>query len=69
MEQIKNEQLCVQISAHGAELQSIKNADGKEFLWQGDPAYWNRRSPLLFPVVCGLWKDTYRLNGLEYKMG
>jgi galactose mutarotase-like enzyme len=69
MEQIKNEQLCVEISAHGAELQSIKDANGKEYLWQGDPAYWNRRSPILFPIVCGLWKDTYRLNGREYKMG
>jgi galactose mutarotase-like enzyme len=69
MEQIKNEQLCVEVSAHGAELQSIKDANGKEYLWQGDPAYWNRRSPILFPIVCGLWKDTYRLNGREYKMG
>lgn len=68
MEQIKNEHLCVEISAHGAELQSIKDAGGREYLWQGDAAYWSRRSPILFPIVCGLWKDTYRLDGREYKM-
>lgn len=68
MEQIRNDKLTVEISAHGAEVQSIKDADGKEYLWQGDPAYWNRRSPLLFPIVCGLWQDTYRIGGQEYEM-
>lgn len=69
MEQIKNEQLTLTVSAHGAELQSIKDADGKEYLWQADPEKWNRHSPLLFPVVCGLWNDTYRLAGREYQLG
>lgn len=69
MEQIQNNLLTIEVSAHGAELQSIKDADGKEYLWQGDPAFWAKRSPLLFPIVCGLWKDTYRLNGQEYRMG
>lgn len=69
MEQIRNDKLTVEVSAHGAELQSIKNADGKEYLWQGDPAYWNRRSPLLFPIVCGLWQDTYRIGGQAFPMG
>ena len=57
MEQLKNEKLTVEISSHGAELQSIRNAEGREYLWQGDEKYWPRRSPLLFPIVCGLWKD------------
>ncbi|MBM6993621.1 MAG: aldose 1-epimerase family protein [Prevotella sp.] len=69
MEQIKNEKLTVEISPLGAELQSIKDADGKEYLWQADPEFWNRHSPLLFPIVCGLWEDTYRLNGKEYRLG
>lgn len=69
MEQIKNEQLTLTVSARGAELQSIKDADGKEYLWQADPEKWNRHSPLLFPVVCGLWNDTYRLAGREYQLG
>lgn len=68
MEQIKNEQLTVEISAHGAELQSIKDQTGHEYLWQADPDFWNRHSPILFPIVCGLWKDTYRVGGKEYHL-
>lgn len=68
MGQIKNDKLTVEVSAHGAELVSIKDAEGKEYLWQADPAFWNRHSPLLFPIVCGLWEDTYRVNGKAYKM-
>ena len=68
MEILKNEMLQIVVSEHGAELQSILDADGKEYLWQGDPKYWGRRSPILFPIVCGLWDDCYRLDGYEYKM-
>ena len=68
MEILKNEQLQIAVSEHGAELQSILDAEGKEYLWQGDPKYWGRRSPILFPIVCGLWDDCYRLDGYEYKM-
>jgi len=52
MEQIKNNHLTLTFSTLGAELQSIMDADGKEYLWQADPAFWNRHSPLLFPIVC-----------------
>ena len=68
MEILKNEQLQIVVSEHCAELQSILDAEGKEYLWQGDPKYWGRRSPILFPIVCGLWDDCYRLDGYEYKM-
>ena len=68
MELLKNEQLQIVVSEHGAELQSILDAEGKEYLWQGDSKYWGRRSPILFPIVCGLWDDCYRLDGYEYKM-
>lgn len=49
---IANEQLTVTISDRGAELQSVKGTDGRERIWQGDPAVWGRRSPVLFPL-CG----------------
>lgn len=68
MEQLKNDRLTVEISSHGAELQSIKNAEGHEYLWQGDDKYWPRRSPLLFPIVCGLWKNEYRIDGKTYSL-
>lgn len=65
---LKNEKLTVTISEHGAELQSIKDANGVEYLWQGDEKYWPRRSPILFPIVCGLWKDEYRIDGKTYSL-
>ncbi|MDY3848645.1 MAG: aldose 1-epimerase family protein [Prevotella sp.] len=68
MEQLKNDRLTVEISSHGAELQSIRNAEGHEYLWQGDDKYWPRRSPLLFPIVCGLWKNEYRIDGKTYSL-
>ena len=42
MQTLKNEQLTIEISEHGAELQSIRK-DVYEYLWQGDPAFWGRR--------------------------
>ena len=48
MEQIKNDQLTVEISSLGAELQSIKDANGNEYLWDGDPEYWGRHTKLIF---------------------
>ena len=68
MEQIKSDQLTLEISSLGAELQSIKDANGNEYLWDGDEKYWNRHSPILFPIVCGLWKDTYRIDGKKYTL-
>ena len=69
METIRNNQLCVTISEHGAELQSIKDAGGKEYLWQGDARFWGRRSPILFPIVGSLWNGRCTINGKTYEMG
>lgn len=37
---IENEKLRVRVSTKGAELQSIRGADGTEYLWQGDERFW-----------------------------
>jgi len=68
MVELKNEQLTVIVAEMGAELQSIKDANGKEYLWQADPEYWPRRSPILFPLVCSVNNDTYRVDGKEYHL-
>ena len=66
--QLKNEHLTLEVSTMGAELQSIKDNDGREYLWQAAPAVWGRLSPILFPIVCGLWEGRYRIDGYEYRM-
>ena len=68
MIELKNEHLTVLISETGAELQSIKDSTGKEYLWQADPKYWPRHSPILFPIVCSVNNDTYRVDGKEYHL-
>lgn len=65
---IKNEFLTVTASDQGAELQSIKSADGTEYLWQGDPAFWHDRAPNIFPYVARLTDGKYTVNGKEYAM-
>ena len=68
MVELKNEQLSVVVSEKGAELQSIKDANGKEYLWQADPKYWPRHSPILFPIVCSVNDETYRVDGKAYHL-
>ena len=68
MVELRNEQISITVSEKGAELQSIKDANGKEYLWQGDPAFWPRRSPILFPIVCSVNNDTKQAEGQEYHL-
>ncbi|MFT8410101.1 MAG: aldose 1-epimerase family protein [Schleiferilactobacillus perolens] len=70
MQTIRNEFLTVQISEHGAELQSIRDKNtNTEYLWQGDPAIWGRRAPVLFPIVGALHNGEYSYAGKTYQMG
>ena len=68
MIELRNEQISIVVAEKGAELQSIKDVEEKEYLWQGDPKYWPRRSPILFPLVCSVENDTYRVDGKEYHL-
>lgn len=68
MQTLSNGILTVQVNEFGAELQSIRK-NGHEYLWQGDPAFWGRRSPVLFPIVGSVWEKKYSVDGREYEMG
>ena len=67
---IENPDLKIVISPKGAELQSIFNKGCQlEYLWNGDPAYWAKRSPLLFPIVGSLKDETYYYEDKPYHLG
>ena len=67
---IENDKMKCTIDSHGAELRSIvKKADGREVMWNADPAFWNRTSPVLFPFVGGVKDKKYRYAGSEYTIG
>jgi galactose mutarotase-like enzyme len=55
------------ILVHGAELCSLKNAQGVELIWQAGAA-WPRHAPLLFPIVGRLKNDELRHRGKAYPM-
>lgn len=65
---IQNEFLTVTVARKGAELQSILGADGTEYLWQGDPAYWPDRALNIFPYVARLTEGSYYLDGQLHRM-
>lgn len=66
---IKNDKLTAQIDTLGAQLMSVKNSTGKEYIWQGDPEFWADRAPVLFPIVSSLKDNEYTYKGKKYSMG
>lgn len=67
MIELKNEQLTILVAEKGAELQSVKDVDGREYMWQAGPE-WSRHSPILFPIVCSVNNGTYVVDGREYHL-
>ena len=65
---IANSHLAVDISSLGAELQAITTADGRNWLWNGDPAWWTGRSPILFPIVGKAPGNAVTIDGQTYDM-
>ncbi len=55
------------IETVGAELMSLTQ-NGKEYLWQGNPEFWEDRAPVLFPVVGRSKDDTLNIKGKDYPM-
>jgi len=66
---LQNEQLEVEIHPRGAELRRICHKGFKlDYLWNGDPAYWGKHAPVLFPIVGQLKENSYRYRGKMYDM-
>ncbi|MBO5209457.1 MAG: aldose 1-epimerase family protein [Lachnospiraceae bacterium] len=68
--QIGNEEITIQVDSLGAELKSLKKIKtDTEYMWDANPQFWKRTSPVLFPIVGGLHNSVYRHEGKEYPMG
>lgn len=68
MKTLSNGLISISVKEHGAELSSIRCND-KEYLWQADPAFWKRHSPVLFPIVGSVWNGEYRVDGNTFALG
>ena len=67
---MENDLLKMEVDSFGAELKSVYGKTTKrEYMWQADPAYWNRTSPILFPFVGSVVNDKYTFEGQEYAIG
>lgn len=65
--QIKNQFLEASFDSLGAELISLISK-GREYIWEGNPEFWNKQSPILFPTIGSLKNDTYFFEGEEYHL-
>lgn len=65
---ITNEKLTATINPQGAELNSVKDSTGKEYIWEGNPDFWGKHSPVLFPIVGTLRNNSYLYEGKQYAM-
>lgn len=65
---IKNKLFDITISSRGGELQSVRDKNGTEYLWQGDTAYWGDRAPNLFPYIGRLTQGKLKVDNQVYAM-
>ncbi len=64
---ISNGIITAQINPKGAELISLKHND-REYIWEGNPEYWGKHSPVLFPIVGTLKNNSYLYNNKSYAL-
>jgi len=66
---LSNSKLEAKIKLKGAELCSLKNkSNGQELIWEGNPSYWGKHSPVLFPIVGTLKNNTYIYNEQRFEL-
>lgn len=58
----------VALASIGAEILAWR-IDGRDLIWHGDPAFWPRRAPILFPFCGWLRKGAFRVGGRSYASG
>lgn len=64
---LENNFLKASFNTLGAELISLKSKS-KEYIWEGNPKFWNKQSPILFPIIGSLKNDAYFLEEFQYEL-
>ena len=67
--ELKKSNLRAAVRTRGGELVSLRDGDGLEYIWEGDPAFWSGQNPILFPIVGSLKDGKVELGGRTYEMG
>lgn len=64
---IKKQNIEAVINTKGAELFSLKK-DGKNYIWGINSDFWNKTSPILFPIVGALKNNEYQFLNKTYQL-
>jgi galactose mutarotase-like enzyme len=64
---ISNQFLTATILNKGAELCSLKTLE-KEYIWNGNPQFWGKHSPILFPIVGTLINNSYEFENQHFDL-
>ncbi len=65
---LSSDSLSAAIDPLGAQLSILRDGNGRDLLWNGDPAIWSGRAPILFPIVGTLTGGSYRLDSRVYRL-
>jgi galactose mutarotase-like enzyme len=66
---LSNTKLAVTINHKGAELTSLRaNNTSREYIWEGNPEYWGKHSPILFPIVGTLKDNSFTYSNKKYQL-
>lgn len=65
--EISNNNIKAQINTQGAELNRLEK-NNKNYIWDIEETFWNKTSPILFPIVGKLKDDSYSINKKVYQL-
>ena len=65
---LSSAELHVEVNPLGAQLSVFRDRSGRDLLWDGDPAVWAGRAPILFPTIGEVAGGNYRLGANTYRL-
>ena len=64
---IENEEVLVELESFGAEIKSLVDKQtNQEYMWSGDPKYWGKTAPFLFPFIGKLKNEQFKYEGQAF---
>lgn len=66
--ELKTGSSVAKIDSKGAELISLLDVFGTEYIWQKNPEFWAKSSPVLFPAIGNLIDGKTKIGGKEYSI-
>ena len=64
---LSNNKISASINTIGAELIRLEK-DNQNYIWTVNETYWNKTSPILFPIVGRLKNDAYTIADKKYEL-